>query len=260
MSSCKLAESRVKADMGKTTTTAAADKRVFSSKKEMIFTSLREEIVRGDLKPGERLIIDDIAARHKVSHIPVREALQALAVDGFVTMRPHVGATVSDVDSNLVMEVFELLEALELVSSRAACRLVKDSDIDELTNILKEMDGLLERPEIWSAQNYEFHEKICDIAGFTLASKLLESVRVHWDRIRRQFFSQVFLSNLPEAQKEHWEILNALKAQDADELSDLLRLHNRHARKSYQRAMEDGKKPKAEPKAKAKGNQRKAKK
>ncbi|MEO8377674.1 MAG: GntR family transcriptional regulator [Candidatus Sumerlaeota bacterium] len=203
------------------------------SKKEAVYTSLLKSIVTGDLQPGDRIIIDDLARKFGHSHIPVREAVQQLAAEGFVEIRPYAGATVSRLGLEAISEIFELLEALELIAARVACERITQENIADLKALLQRMDTLQADVEQWSNHNFEFHENIIKIAGYTLTMNLLENVRNHWNRVRRVQFPGVFQSNITEAQKEHWLILEALQKRDAAGLENLLRQHNRKARESY---------------------------
>ena len=87
--------------------------KTFRSKKEFVYETLREQILEGELAPGLRLITDELSARLNVSPIPVREALQQLQYEGFVTIEPFIGATVTEIHTGLIHEIFALLEALE---------------------------------------------------------------------------------------------------------------------------------------------------
>ena len=75
-------------------TLAAAPHR---TKQEFVYRTLREAILRCELQPGERLVIDDLARRLNVSIIPVREALQLLQAESLVQVVPHVGTSVTPV-------------------------------------------------------------------------------------------------------------------------------------------------------------------
>jgi DNA-binding GntR family transcriptional regulator len=82
----------------------------FRTKQEYVYQSLRGAIMRGELPPGQRLVIDDIARRLAVSAIPIREALQSLQAEGLVVSAPHVGATVASISQDEVHEVFSIME------------------------------------------------------------------------------------------------------------------------------------------------------
>src|SRR4028118_866379 len=90
------------------------------TKQEFVYHTLRNAIMRAELVPGERLRTEDIAQRLGVSPIPVREALQLLQSERLVETIPHVGARVAPVSHNSVIEVFTVMEGLELVASRTA--------------------------------------------------------------------------------------------------------------------------------------------
>ena len=85
-----------------------------------MYHTLRDAIMRCDLRPGERLIIDDLARRLEVSIIPVREALQLLQSEVLVVNVPHVGATVALLSRESIIDVFTVLEGLETVATRLA--------------------------------------------------------------------------------------------------------------------------------------------
>ena len=106
--------------------------RKFQSKKDMVYESLREEILHGNLLPGTRLVIDELASEMDVSHIPVREALRQLDSEGFVEIRIHIGTFVSEIDVNSVFEIFSLPEVLEVVSGRSAAEKITKKDLIEL--------------------------------------------------------------------------------------------------------------------------------
>ncbi|HEY64775.1 MAG TPA: GntR family transcriptional regulator [Caldilineae bacterium] len=210
----------------------------FRSKKELVYDSLRAAILKGELKPGTRLIIDDLASQLGVSQIPIREALQQLQADGFVTIKPYVGATVTEVHSGLVCEVFQLLEAMEIISGRAACQQMSDEDLDEMEKRLREMDNLIDDLDRWSEENIRLHQFICERAGTPLVGALMTKVVDHWERLRQLYLSDVFAHRVPEAQRQHWEILRALRARDPDLLEEVVRKHNRSALEAYTKYME----------------------
>src|ERR1700674_422115 len=113
------------------------------SKRELVIETLRKAILDRELTPGTRLVIDDLAKQLGVSPIPVREALQQLDSDGYVVIEPYLGARVAPIEVESVIEVFSLLETMEVVSSRAACQHMSDADFGVLERILLKMDSLV---------------------------------------------------------------------------------------------------------------------
>jgi DNA-binding GntR family transcriptional regulator len=205
------------------------------SKKELVSETLRNAILNGEVIPGTRLVIEDLAKQIGVSPIPVREALQQLHADGYVVIEPYLGAKVAPIESESVTEVFSLLETMEVVSSRAACQHMSDSDFDVLEEILLQMDALINDPERWSRENRHFHSFICDQSGTRLVGSLMSKVLDHWDRLRRYFLKDVFARRLRKAQREHWMILRTLRTRDPDRTEAVVREHTQAALSAYQR-------------------------
>ncbi|MFW5899441.1 MAG: GntR family transcriptional regulator [Jiangellaceae bacterium] len=214
-------------------TQGPADAKPGRRKQDAVYQALRHDILEGRLQPGERLRLDDITQRLEVSHIPVREALKQLEADGYVTIEPYVGTTVAELRADWIHELFELKEALELISGRAACRRMSRADLDDVEAVLRRMDDLVDDPEAWSASNVELHRLICTRAGTKLSARLLDRVLSQWDRLRRHFLQEVFAVRLHEAQREHWAIYHALTRRDPSELERVVRTHNRRALEAY---------------------------
>jgi len=205
----------------------------FKSKKEVVYDLLRQEILEGFHPPGERLVIDELASRIGVSQIPIREAMRQLEADGFITIAPHVGATVTDLDASFIYEVFALLESMEVICSQTACKRVTDDQLNELSAMIDEMEESVDSPNVWSQQNKEMHLFLCDIAKTELVRKMMLKTFDHWDRLRFHYLKDVLGYRIHEAQAEHKQILAALKKRDPDKIEHAVRLHNRRAPQSY---------------------------
>jgi DNA-binding GntR family transcriptional regulator len=211
---------------------------IFRSKKEVVYDLLRENILRGKYKPGSRLIIDELALTFGVSQIPIREAMRQLEADGFVTIEPYVGATVTELNADFIFEVFALLEHLEIISSRAACRLMSDDDLRQLANMIEQMDLSMDDPNQWSNENKEMHLFICRCASMKLMLKMMENVLDHWDRLRLHYLYDVFGNRIQVAQEDHKRILAAFYSRDPDEVERVIHAHNQDALSSYIRLLQ----------------------
>jgi DNA-binding GntR family transcriptional regulator len=203
------------------------------SKKDLVIAEIRAAILNGELAPGMRLVIDDLAEKLGVSTIPVREALQQLHGDGYVVFEPFIGARVSEIAAESIVEVFTLLEAMEVISSRMACERLQPDELVELESIVAHMDTLMADPEAWSRENRRFHEFICAHAGAQLVASLIAKVLDHWDRLHRHFLKEVFADHLPIAQKQHWQIFRAIRSGNTDQVEKLVRRHNQSALQAY---------------------------
>src|ERR1700754_29794 len=105
------------------------------TKQEFVYRTLRSSIMRCDLRPGERLVIDDLARRLGVSIIPVREALQMLQSEALVIVVPHVGATVAPISRESILDVFTVLEGLESVATRLVAERANPADLQTLKDL-----------------------------------------------------------------------------------------------------------------------------
>ncbi len=205
----------------------------FRSKSEVVHDMLREAIIHGEYRPGERLVIDEVAARLGVSQIPVREAVRQLEADGLVAVEPYTGATITQFSPDLIFEIFALLEALEVICGRRACTCMSDAELAELSAIVTAMDDMLDDPERWSQHNRQFHLMICKFSHVQLIERMLENALDHWDRLRLQYVKDVLQPRIPEAQQDHRRMIEAFQRRDADAIEQLLRSHNRRALAAY---------------------------
>ena len=106
------------------------------TKQEFVYQTLRSAIMRCEIAPGERLVIDDLARRLEVSIIPVREALQLLQSEGLIANIPHVGATVAPVTRESILDVFTLLEGLGTVATRLVAERGNPVELDMLAELV----------------------------------------------------------------------------------------------------------------------------
>jgi DNA-binding GntR family transcriptional regulator len=211
---------------------------VFKSKKEIVYETLRSDIVNGKFKPGTRLVIDELASQLGVSQIPIREAVTQLEADGFVTIEPYVGATITQIDANFIFEVFALLEATEVICTRAACRVMTDDEMNQVEVMIQNMDQSVDAPDFWSEQNREMHLFICKCARTELVMKMMSKVFDHWDRLRLHYLNGIAGNRIREAQDEHRQILEALRLRDADKVEHAIREHNHRALAGYTRDLQ----------------------
>jgi DNA-binding GntR family transcriptional regulator len=214
---------------------AVADSPRHVTKQQVAYTALREAIIHGELAPGERVVIDDLARRFDVSIIPIREALRLLESEGLIVSVAHTGTTVAPVSRQLVVEVFALLEGLETVSARAAATAATASDLAALGRLVTRMDRALAagRPSAWAALNTEFHLAISRLSGMPMVDQMLRRALDHWDRVRRFFFTGVFSRRADAAQREHHRMLAQLEARDVEGIEETMRRHNRGALQAY---------------------------
>ena len=210
-----------------------AANRAFLSKREFVYATLRADIMNGARAPGQRLVIDELAAELGVSPIPVREALQELQHDGLVAIEPYVGAHVTELDAEVIREVFALLESFEVISGQAACQCMDDGEFQSMETLLRTMDAHVDDLEQWSEDNVHLHQFICDCAGMTLLPPMMQQVLDHWQRLRRHYLEDVMACTVQTAQAEHWQLLAALRTRNPEHVAGVIHEHNQRALDTY---------------------------
>jgi DNA-binding GntR family transcriptional regulator len=207
----------------------------FRTKQEYVYQWLRQSIMRCELLPGERLVIDELARRLSVSAIPVREALQLLQSEGLVAIEPHVGATVAAISEAAIDEAFAIMEGLEAVAVHGAIRRLCDADAGDLAALVGLMDVAVAagEHERWGELNTQLHRRMSEIAGMPLLREMTDRVLARWERLRRYYLKGVLVHRVEQAQREHRMLLEAIVARDAERAEHIVREHNRAARAAY---------------------------
>ncbi len=130
-------------------------------------TALEEDIATGRAAPGARLDEAGLAARFGVSRTPVREALQGLAADGLVTLRPRRGAVVAAPDIAELVALFETMAEFEASCAGLAARRMDEAGHAKLRAILTACDDPVRAgdAEAYYVLNVILHEAIYDGGG-----------------------------------------------------------------------------------------------
>jgi DNA-binding GntR family transcriptional regulator len=218
--SCDPVQSRYASQAGRSKTAAA-------------YQALRAAIMEGEVPPGQRLVIDDIASRLGVSPIPVREALAKLQADGLVVIEPYIGARVTDLAAEAIDEIFHHLESLESYTTQLACKKATPEQLASIADELRQMDRVVDDPQQWSVRNADLHHLICDIADAPVAKVLLRQVLDHWYRLSHYYMRDVFAERVRSAQSDHWLLFDAMSSGDCEAVGRIIRRHNREAKAAY---------------------------
>jgi len=207
----------------------------YRTKEEYVYETLHAAIMAGNLHPGDKLVIDSLKVELDVSTIPIRAALQRLEGQGLVNIRPHSGAVVSNITLHDVAEIFTLLEALESIAFSAASQKITPTSLTKIEAIAKQMDDAMkaENPDRWASLNSEFHIMVAHIADMPLLEDFTVRVLGRWDRIYSLYLREYVLTRMADAQEDHRLMVQLLKTQDADGLSDLAKQHNHRALEAF---------------------------
>ena len=198
---------------------------LFLPLRDVVFNTLRDEILYGKLKPGERLMEISISERLGVSRTPVREAIRRLEQEGLVEMFPRRGAQVSGVTEKSLADVLEARKTLETFTVNAACsRITK-----EQLNRLKESNKVFEEATISkdaariAEADEDFHHIIIEAAGNERIAETLNNLKEQLFRFRFEYLKDVKeFSHLVE---DHRMLTDAIEAGKSDLAVEIIKLH-----------------------------------
>jgi len=118
---------------------------------------LREEILKGQFQPGERLKQDHLAKRLGVSRMPLREALKQLEFEGLVENIPHKGAIIRELSMEQIDEIYTLRSLLEGMALEKSVVNLEKSDLDELYKLIIIMESSEQNPSEYIKASMEYH-------------------------------------------------------------------------------------------------------
>ena len=193
---------------------------------ESIADSLRADILRGNLKSGQALKQDEIAAQFGISKIPVREALIQLKAEGLVNFYPNRGAFVSELSAVEADEIYVMRIALETaVLARAIPNLTVAHlrHAEEILNAIDQEENIAK----WGELNWEFHATLYSPASLP---RLMDTIKALHTNIAR--YLVLYLAGMAyqkKSQKEHRAILAACRHGDTEKAVIYLEGHLRGA-------------------------------
>ena len=193
--------------------------------RDVVFNTLRQAILRGELKPGERLMEIQLANKLGVSRTPVREAIRKLELEGLVLMIPRKGAEVADISEKSLKDVLEVREALEELAARLACDKITKEGINRLKEAAQDFRSALKSNDItqMAEADVRFHDVICNATENQKLGQLLNNLREQMYRYRLEYLKdqQVYEKLL----SEHEEIIRHIEKGEKDEAARVVSRH-----------------------------------
>lgn len=200
---------------------------------------LREAIVDGTLRPGDRVGQEDVAARAGVSVVPVREALRTLEGEGQVTYRPRRGYFVTQLNLADLVEIYELRQLLETRAATVALAALDDDATERIVRAAAECADAASSGDVAGAlaANRRFHFALLDAPG---QRHTLRLIRTLWDSTEAY---RALYYNPPSQRKAtiraHDRIIAAIRARDAKRLVAELDAHRDSALRSLTAILDD---------------------
>ena len=182
--------------------------------RDVVFNTLRQAILRGELKPGERLMEIQLANKLGVSRTPIREAIRKLELEGLVLMIPRKGAEVAEITEKNMRDVLEVRKALEELAVQLACEKITDEEIEEMKKAAEDFKKILKSKDITeiAEADVRFHDIIYMATDNQKLIQLLNNLREQMYRYRVEYLKDAAI--YPRLIEEHHRMYDALKEKD----------------------------------------------
>jgi DNA-binding GntR family transcriptional regulator len=204
----------------------------------LIREQLLARIIDGRFPPGRPLIEAELAEQFETSRIPVREALQDLAKDGWLDLNARRHARVHVPSPDEVDDVFEVRLALQAESARLAATAATSDEIHRLRAMVTAGLKMAEDSDHTRASqaNWEFHQAVTKVSK----NRLLVDLVAHYEQRVHWYFSQIAAVRGVHSWHEHSEIVEAIAAHQADRAAAVMRRHSQQTQSVYQSYLRRG--------------------
>ncbi|MFQ5330113.1 MAG: GntR family transcriptional regulator [Thermodesulfobacteriota bacterium] len=193
--------------------------------RERIVDFVKEAIIKGRLRPGERIPEPELADRFGVSRTPIREAFRQLESEGFLTVIPRKGAVVSPITDKDVREFYSIKSLLEGFAARSACagNNFPNGEIKKMEGLNVQMARLAEKGDYkgFFKLDNQFHDIFLRACGNDKLYSLFNNLVQQFERFRITSLSQP--GRMKNSVKQHDDIIGAFKKSDAALVDELVR-------------------------------------
>ena len=193
--------------------------------RDVVFNTLREAILRGDLEPGERLMEIALANRLGVSRTPIREAIRKLELEGLVVMIPRKGAHVASNTKKDLQDVLEVRTSLEILAAKLACERMDDQQRENLYQALEHFKDVLKTKDVTAiaGADVDFHDVIFASTQNARLVQILNNLREQMYRYRLEYLKD--FSSHERLLQEHRALAAAIEAKDQELAAAIVRAH-----------------------------------
>ena len=193
--------------------------------RDVVFNTLRQAILRGELKPGERLMEIQLANKLGVSRTPIREAIRKLELEGLVLMIPRKGAEVADITEKSLRDVLEVRKALEELAVQLTCDKITKEQIRELEQAAEQFKKTLKSNDITeiAEADVRFHDIIYLATDNQKLILLLNNLREQMYRSRIEYLKRA--DKYSQLLAEHEEIIRRIEKKQKKEAAEIVCKH-----------------------------------
>lgn len=193
--------------------------------RDVVFNTLRQAILKGELEPGERLMEIQLAERLGVSRTPIREAIRKLELEGLVLMIPRKGAEVAKISEKSLRDVLEVRRSLDELAIELAIQRMTDEDIAALEEAQKQFRAAVAGADAMTIaqQDENYHDVIYNATGNSRLVQILNNLREQMYRYRLEYIKDADKRQILVL--EHDQILKAIKNRHVAEAKTAIREH-----------------------------------
>ena len=193
--------------------------------RDVVFNTLRQAILKGELEPGERLMEIQLAERLGVSRTPIREAIRKLELEGLVLMIPRKGAEVAKISARSLRDVLEVRRALEELAIELACQRMSEEEVGNLQKAQEDFkNAIAEGDAMKIAETDEhFHDVIYEGTQNAKLIQMLNNLREQMYRYRLEYIKDEDKRKILVL--EHEKILKTVRERKVAEAKEAVREH-----------------------------------
>jgi len=193
--------------------------------RDVVFNTLRQAILTGELKPGERLMEIHLANKLGVSRTPIREAIRKLELEGLVTMIPRRGAEVAQITEKSMNDVLEVRRALDALCVELACERITQEDTERLRLACEAFENAVRTGDIKkiARADVELHDIIVQATGNQRLVQLINNLSEQMYRYRFEY-----IKDSTQHQRlidEHRMIYESIVKKDKEAASQAAHVH-----------------------------------
>ena len=191
--------------------------------REKILETIRDSILKGTMKPGEKVAEPELAERFGISRTPIREAFRQLETEGYLTVIPRKGAVVTSLSERDVEEFYAIKSILEGYAARMAAENMTEKDIEKLESINDRLQQLADDGDIktFFRVHNEFHDLFIRAAGNDKLRELIGQMMMRFNRLRMASLS--LPGRMKISVEEHKKIIEAFKEHNGDKADNLVK-------------------------------------
>lgn len=200
--------------------------------RDVVFNTLRQAILTGELKPGERLMEIHLANRLGVSRTPIREAIRKLELEGLVTMIPRRGAEVAQITEKSMSDVLEVRRAMDALCAELACERITEEELAQLKDACVHFERVTATRDVKqiAKADVQLHDIILQATGNNRLIQLVNNLSEQMYRYRFEYIKD--FSQHQRLVEEHRIIYDSLVSRDKERASEAAKVHIDNQRKA----------------------------